>query len=110
MKKVISLLEYFIALNLIIIGLDKFFTFIPEACSLMIDASKGFLYIIGVFEILLGVLLFFKKSTRIILTLIVLLMIWGILLHLYTSTDDYGGAAFLCILALLPLILSKYFK
>jgi len=105
MKALKKYLIYFIALNLIVLGFDKFFTFIPETCSLMTDLSKPFSYTIGIIEIMLGVLLFLGRFTKAILIFVILLMVWAIAMHLKAQTYDIGGAIFIAVLALIPLII-----
>ncbi len=107
MKTIKKYLVYFIALNLIILGFDKFFVFIPEACSLMTDGPKNLLYSIGVIEIVLGLFLFFGKFIKPILILVILLMLWAIYAHISVDTTDYGGAIFMGIVALIPLIIPE---
>lgn len=100
-------LEYFIALNLIILGIDKFIGFIPESCSLMGVGSSLMWKLTGVIEILLGVLLFLGRYTNFILGFIIGLMLWAILMHIVNGTYDIGGAIFLAILCIIPFFLGE---
>lgn len=110
MQKIRSILIYFIAINLIVLGIDKFAKFIPESCTLMDSASPTLLYVIGVIEIILAFLLFMRKGTRTILLLIFLLMAWAVGMHMKAGTDDIGGAVFLGGISLLPFVLDKISK
>lgn len=110
MKLVNKIVIYFLGLNMIILGFDKFFKFMPEACTLMENAPAERLYVIGVIEILLGVLLFTGKYIRPILIFILLLMVWAIYMHMRTGTDDIGGAIFLGALCLIPIIGMQFVK
>ena len=101
-KKIII---YFLALNLLIVGIDKFFLFIPESCSLLVDAPKSMLYSLGVIEIVLAILLFFSKYRRIIFVMILVLMISAIVQHLINKTYDIAGALFISIVVLISLII-----
>ena len=105
MEKIKKYVIYFIALNLIILGIDKFFTFIPAACSLLTEATTSMSYSLGVIEILLGILLFAGKFTKTILIFVVLLMISAIIMHLMNDTYDIGAAIFMAIIAIIPLVL-----
>jgi len=107
MKNLKRYIIYFIALNLIILGLDKFLKLMPVACTLMTDASDTILYIIGGLEIVLGILLFLGKFTKGILIAVVLLMLWAIGMHLINETYDIGGAVFLAVVAFIPLLLKN---
>jgi len=101
-KKIII---YFLALNSLIVGIDKFFLFIPESCSLLVDAPKSMLYSLGVIEIVLAILLFFSKYRRIIFVMILVLMISAIVQHLINKTYDIAGALFISIVVLISLII-----
>lgn len=105
MDKIKKYTIIFIAINLLILGVDKFFQFIPLSCTLMIDASKSLMYGLGVIEVGLGILLLLGKFTKFILIGVCLLMVWAIVMHLVSETYDIGGAVFLAILSIVPLLL-----
>jgi len=105
MKKIKKYIIYFIALNLLVLGMDKFFLFIPDSCTLLVDAPKSMLYTLGVIEVVLGILLCLGKYTRTILVAILVLMISAIVMHMVNDTYDIGGAVFLILLVLIPLML-----
>lgn len=107
MKNINKYIIYFVAINLLILGIDKFFQFIPESCTLLEDASKTMMYSLGVIEIVLAFFLFVGKFTKKILLAIVLLMAWATLMHFMNDTYDIGGAVFLGIIALLPLFIKS---
>jgi len=106
MKNLKKYTIYFVALNLFVLGLDKFFLFIPESCTLMVDAPKTVMYSLGVVEVLLAILLATVKFTKIILILICVLMAQAIGMHLFKGTYDIGGAVFILVFALVPLMMS----
>lgn len=105
MDKVKKYTIIFIAINLLILGVDKFFLFIPLSCTLLVDASKSMMYGLGVVEIGLAILLLLGKFTKSILIGVCLLMVWAIAMHFISGTYDIGGAVFLAILSVVPLLL-----
>lgn len=105
MKNFKRYLVYFIALNLIILGIDKFLKIFPLACTLMADASDNLLYGIGVAEIMLGILLLIGKAQKLILTFIILFMLFAVIMHLMQGTYDISAAVFFAILAAIPLFI-----
>lgn len=108
MNKAKKYIIYFIALNLIVLGADKFFGLLPVACTLMEDdASINMLYGIGVAEIIFGLVLFTGKYHRTILVLIIVMMTGAIIMHILTDTYDIGAAIFLGVLAGIPLFIKE---
>lgn len=88
---------------LILLGLDKFFAFIPESCSLLIDIDYNIKITIGIVEIILGLCLFTRKFTRSILIFVVILMLLAVYSHIQSNTYDIGGALFLAIISLVAI-------
>lgn len=105
MKNIKRYIIYFIAGNLIILGIDKFTRLMPLACTLMEDASDNMLYAVGVIEVVLGILLLLGKFQKAILIAIVIFMLWAIVMHLMSGTYDIGAAIFLAIVSAIPLFL-----
>lgn len=107
MEKIKKYLIYFIAINLFILGLDKFLKLMPLSCTLLTDTSNSIMYGLGVVEVVLAVLLFAGKFTKTILIAVVLLMVWAIVMHLMADTYDIGGAVFLAVASVVPLLIPK---
>ena len=81
------------AIFCIIIGIDKFFEFLP-ACSLTNVASQTEMMGTGILEILGGLGLLTQKFRLPSLILLGLIMILGLVMHISTKTTDFGGALF----------------
>jgi len=81
------------AISCIIIGVDKFFEFLP-ICSLTYVSSKESMMVTGVLEILGGLGLLTKKFRLLSLILLGLIMFLGVVMHIVTKTTDFGGALF----------------
>lgn len=107
MKNLRKYFLYFIGINLIILGANKFLKLIPEACTLMDDASSTILYGIGAFEVVLGILLLIGKYSNTILILLIVFMLWAVGLHLYNGTYDIEAAVFFAVLAFIPLLMKE---
>ncbi|MFK7932343.1 MAG: hypothetical protein AB8G22_02465 [Saprospiraceae bacterium] len=86
-----NILKYVLAVNLVIVGIDKFFFFLP-ACSLNAAASPTSLAIVGIIEIILGILLLANIRTKLLLIITILLMIFAIVAHLSIGTTDIAFA------------------
>jgi len=76
-----------------VIGIDKFFEFLP-LCSLTSTLTREGMMIIGVLEILGGIGLLTQKYKAFSLRLLGLIMISAIVLHKLIDTSDFGGALF----------------
>jgi len=96
---VLNFLRIFLAINLIIIGIDKFYTFLPP-CSLMKNVSATGAMIGGLIEILLGILVLFKIQLKPVLYTSAFLMGAAVVSHLVNGTYDLGGALFLMFYSL----------
>lgn len=107
MANVKKYLEYFIGLNLIVFGVDKFIGFLPIACTLMEGADPTIWKLTGVLEIILGVFLLLRKYSRIILAVVIAFMSYAVFAHLKIGTNDIGGAVFLAVVCLVPFVLKE---
>jgi len=98
-SKILTFLRIFLAINLIIIGIDKFYTFLPP-CSLMKNISTTGAMVGGVVEILLGIFILLKIQLKPVLYTTAFLMGAAVISHLINGTYDLGGALFLMLYAL----------
>ena len=86
-----NILQYILAISMIIVGIDKFLFFLPT-CSLTEVASTTQLMVVGIIEIILGILLLLDKQAIIILIITILLMLFAIVTHLMIGTIDIAFA------------------
>ena len=96
---ILNFSRIFLAISLIIIGIDKFFFFLPP-CSLMENVSGQAAIIGGILEIVLGILVLLKIQLIPILYITAFLMGAAVLTHLINNTYDIGGAFLLMCYAL----------
>jgi len=107
--KVTTALRVLLGLFMLIVGINKFLNFIPMAvpegdfAQLMgVLESSGFLKLIGVLEILIGIALLFGKWVPLALIFSVAIMFNALVFHLLLDPANAGGAVlgFLLSLAL----------
>jgi len=87
-------------LLMLMLGVDKFYP-IAEPCSVLMEWSPTALKVLGVIQILRGVLIWFETTRKLVAGFFLGLMIYFIVRHLMTDTYDIGGALFLAGICLL---------
>ena len=113
-----EILRAFLAIILIFFGLNKFidFSFMPlpelpdQAANFMnsLSASGYVLIIVGVFEILIGLLLLFKKWVPFALLVLVPISLNILLFHLFLDIPHILPA--IIIVAINAILIYKYWK
>lgn len=101
-----KILRFLLALVLIVIGLNKFFTFIPspeipENASEFITSLQATGYILpvlGVIEIFIGLLLLFNKWVAFALLALVPISLNVLLYHLFLDIPSIGFAIVVAII------------
>jgi len=86
------------SLPFMMIGADKFLSFIEPPCSLQDDISPIVWRIIGVLQMAAGILLWLPKFRKFVVGFFFIFMIVFIGVHLSQGTKDIGGAAFMAVL------------
>ena len=64
--KILKVVQIFFAINFIIVGIDKFYAFLPK-CSLVDHVSETVWIAIGVIEIIMGIFILLNKYNNITL-------------------------------------------
>ncbi len=111
-----KILRIILALGLIVIGVNKFIGFLPipelptNASSFMfsLKATGYVLPIVGILEILIGLLLLVNKSVPFALLLLAPISINILLFHLYLDLPKIGGALAIFIINLI--LIFKHWK
>lgn len=80
------------------IGTDKFFGYLKPPCSLMGNISSTVWSILGVVQIIAGVLIWLPRYRKHIAGFFVVFMLVFSVIHLTQGTYDVGGAVFMAIL------------
>jgi len=93
-KIVVAICSFFFLL----IGLDKFFSFMEPSCSLMDSVPVLVWKILGIIQLVSGILIWLPKYRRYVAGFFCVFMIVFILVHLAQQTYDIGGAAFMAVL------------
>lgn len=95
-----KILTAIFSILLIMIGLDKFFSFLTP-CSLMADIQPQIYMALGVIQLLLGMLVWNVKWRKPVAWMILGVMVYFSIRHLVGGTYDIGGAVFMGVLAIL---------
>ncbi|MDC7994939.1 DoxX family membrane protein [Altibacter sp. HG106] len=111
-----KILRWLLGLFLIVFGLNKFIGFLPvpefpeEAADFIasLDATGYVLYLIALFELLIGLLLLLNKWVAFALLLLVPISLNILLFHLFLDLSDIWGA--LVVVSLNILLIYKYWK
>ena len=80
------------------IGADKFLNFLEPPCSLMGKIPSTVWMLLGVMQLVAGVLIWMPKFRRPVSGFFFVFMIVFSIVHLTSNTSDIGGAAFMVIL------------
>lgn len=105
-----TILRYLLGVGLLLFGLNKFFHFMPapmmpeDATNFMssLQASGYVLYVVGLLEVFVAVLLLLNKWVPFALLLLAPISVNIVLFHLFLDVSDILGAL---IIALLNVIL-----
>ncbi len=90
------------SLMFFMIGADKFLNFLEPPCSLMTSISPIIWKVLGVLQLLAGVLIWLPSTRKYVVGFFTVFMIVFSIVHLVQGTTDVGGAAFMaCLLGLL---------
>lgn len=82
----------------LMIGVDKFISFMEPPCSLMTEVSPIVWKLLGVLQIAAGILIWLPKYRKYVTGFFFVFMIIFIIVHLVENTYDIGGAAFMAVL------------
>ena len=96
--KIIYVIIAICSLFFFMIGTDKFFSFLDPACSLMDRIPFWIWKLLGVLQIVSGILIWWPKYRKYIAGFFLVLMIVFISAHLLNNTSDFGGAAVMAVL------------
>ena len=80
------------------IGADKFSPFLEPACSLAGAIPDTIWTILGIIQLIAGVLIWLPNFRKYIVGFFFVFMIVFIIVHLTQGTYDVGGAAFMAVL------------
>jgi uncharacterized membrane protein YphA (DoxX/SURF4 family) len=110
-KTVTLVVRILLGAFLLIFGINKFAGFMPppevsEQMGSVMGAlmSSNFMTIIGVLEILCGVLILAGKYTPLALTITVAIMLNAALFHILMDTAANGGAAIIALIMAIVLV------
>lgn len=82
----------------LMIGADKFFSFLDPACSLEDKIPTVVWSVLGVLQLISGVLIWFPKFTKYVAGFFAVFMLVFTIVHLTQNTYDIGGSAFMGVL------------
>lgn len=81
----------------LVIGADKFFSFLEPACSLESNISPMIWKVLGVFQLVSGVLIWLPKYRKQVAGFWAVFMVIFSIVHLTQNTYDIGGAAIMAV-------------
>jgi hypothetical protein len=106
-RKVSTILGLLLGLVLLVFGLNKFFNFMPmppmegEAAEFMGALGKaGYFPILGVLEVVIGLLLITRKWTGFALVLLAPIAVNMLIFHFKYDMAGIGGAALVSVLTI----------
>lgn len=82
----------------LVIGTDKFFLFLEPPCSLMNNIPVSIWKILGVLQILGGLLIWIPTYRKYVAGFFIVFMLTFTIIHLANSTYDIGGSLFMAVL------------
>ncbi len=86
------------SLMFFMIGADKFFSFLEPPCSLEESIPVMVWSILGILQLVAGVLLWIPRFRKYILGFFFVFMLIFTIVHISNSTYDVGGSVFMAIL------------
>lgn len=86
------------SLLFIMVGADKFLSFLEPPCSLMDNISTIVWRGIGVMQIAAGILIWLPKFRKLVVGFFFVFMIAFSIVHLTQNTYDIGGSVFMALL------------
>lgn len=86
------------SLLFIMIGADKFLSFMEPPCSLMNNIPPTIWKLLGVLQLAAGILIWLPKLRKYVSGFFAVFMLVFIIIHLMENTYDIGGAAFMAVL------------
>lgn len=95
LTKVLTIVASFFFL---MVGLDKFLSFLEPPCSLETSISPIVWKILGVLQMASGILIFLPKFRKQIAGFWAVFMLIFSIMHLTQQTYDIGGSAFMAVL------------
>lgn len=99
-------LKIVFAIFCIVFGIDKFVEFLP-ICSLAEYIPQKGMFVTGILEIILGIVILLDKVVLLALRVATVLIIGGLFFHLLKGTYDIGGAVLGALLGLILLFAYK---
>lgn len=87
-----------VSLMFFMIGADKFLAFLEPPCSLANSISPIAWNVLGVSQLISGILIWSPKYRKHIAGFFAVFMVVFSIVHLTQSTYDFGGAAFMAVL------------
>jgi len=98
MMNISKILTGVCSLFFFMIGADKFLSFLEPACSLQHNIPSTIWMVLGVLQLIAGVLIWLPKFRRVIVGFFFVFMIVFMIVHIVQGTSDIGGAAFMAVL------------
>ncbi len=93
-----TIITAFCSFSFLMIGADKFLSFLEPPCSLEASISPIVWQVLGVLQIAAGVLIWLPKFRKHIAGFFTVFMVVFSIVHLTQNTSDIGGAAFMAVL------------
>jgi len=93
-----NILVLICSLLFLMVGFDKFFSFLEPPCSLMGSIAPIVWQIFGVLQIAAGILIWLPKFRKYVAGFFAIFMLTFTIIHLLNGTYDVGGSAFMAIL------------
>lgn len=90
-----TILVAVLSLFFFMIGADKFLFFLEPACSLADNIPSTIWKVLGVLQLIAGVLIWLPKYRKYIVGFFFVFMIFFTVVHLTQNTSDVGGAVFM---------------
>ena len=98
------------SLLFIMIGVDKFFSFMEPPCSLMDNNSTTVWKVLGGLQLAAGILIWLPQFRKYIASFFLVFMLIFTIIHIKESTYDIGGSVFMAVLLGLLVWNPKFLK
>lgn len=94
----INIITAICSILFIMIGSDKFLSFLEPPCSLMNSVSPAIWKLLGVLQLAAGILIWFPKFRKPVAVFFTVFMLFFTIYHLVESTYDIGGSTFMAVM------------
>ena len=98
MMNITNVITAICSLLFLMIGVDKFLSFMEPPCSLMSNIPPAVWKGLGILQLAAGILIWFPQLRKYVAGFFAVFMLVFTMIHLMENTYDIGGAVFMAIL------------